>query len=73
MNRDELKHLLERLQSGRVSVDEAMERFAHLPYEDLTYARVDHHREMRLGFPEDIFGQGKSVEQITGIAERILQ
>ena len=73
MNRDEIKKLLESVQAGRVAVDQALEHFAHLPYEDLTFARVDHHRELRLGFPEVIFGQGKTVEQITAIAERILE
>ncbi len=72
MNKDEIKNLLEEVKSGRVSIDAAMQQFTHLPYEDLTFARVDHHRELRLGFPEVIFGQGKTVEQITAIAERIL-
>jgi NCAIR mutase (PurE)-related protein len=73
VNRDEVKKLLEKVKSDRLSIDEALQQIAHLPYEDLTFARVDHHRELRLGFPEVIFGQGKTVEQISGIAERILQ
>ncbi|MFL6214602.1 MAG: nickel pincer cofactor biosynthesis protein LarB [Blastocatellia bacterium] len=72
MNRERIKQLLEDTRSGRVSVDEATEQLAHLPYEDLAYARVDHHRALRHGFPEVILGQGKTVEQISGIAERIL-
>src|ERR1043166_3799068 len=72
MNRERIKQLLEEARSGRVSVDEATEQLARLPYEDLTYARVDHHRALRHGFPEVILGQGKTVEQISGIAERIL-
>jgi NCAIR mutase (PurE)-related protein len=72
VNRDEVKKLLEELRAGRVGLNEAVERLARMPYEDLSFARVDHHREMRLGFPEVILGQGKSAEQIVAIAERIL-
>lgn len=60
------------MQAGHLAIDEAAERLNHLPYEDLTFARVDHHRDLRLGFPEVIFGQGKTAEQIVKIAERIL-
>jgi pyridinium-3,5-biscarboxylic acid mononucleotide synthase len=72
MNRERIKQLLEDARAGRVSIDEATEQLARLPYEDLEFARVDHHRALRQGFPEVIFGQGKTVEQITQIAERIL-
>jgi NCAIR mutase (PurE)-related protein len=72
VNRERIKQLLEDARDGRISIDEATEQFAHLPYEDLEYARVDHHRALRHGFPEVILGQGKTVEQIAGIAERIL-
>ncbi|HJQ27129.1 MAG TPA: nickel pincer cofactor biosynthesis protein LarB [Blastocatellia bacterium] len=72
MNRERIKQLLEEARAGRLSLDEATEQLARLPYEDLEFARVDHHRALRHGFPEVILGQGKTVEQITGIAERIL-
>lgn len=72
VNRERIKRLLEDARTGRIDIDEATDKLAHLPYEDIEFARVDHHREMRLGFPEVILGQGKSVEQITKIAERIL-
>lgn len=72
MNRERIKQLLEDASAGRVSIDEATEQLTHLPYEELEYARVDHHRALRHGFPEVILGQGKTIEQITGIAERIL-
>jgi NCAIR mutase (PurE)-related protein len=72
MNRDRLKKLLEQVRAGRIDVDEAADKMAHLPYEDIDFARVDHHRDLRLGFPEVILGQGKSPEQITQIAQRIL-
>src|SRR5215813_12537660 len=55
-----------------MSVNEASDRLASLPYEDLSFARIDHHRELRLGFPEVILGQGKTASQISQIAERIL-
>ena len=72
MNRDGLKELLEQVKEGRIKVSEAADRLSNLPYEDLSFARVDHHRDLRLGFPEVILGQGKTGEQITQIADRIL-
>ena len=72
MNRDGIKKLLEQVREGRINVSEASDRLSSLPYEDLTFARVDHHRDLRLGFPEVILGQGKTAEQITQIADRIL-
>jgi len=72
VNRDRIKKLLEQVQAGRVNVDEAIDKMTSLPYEDLSFARVDHHRDLRLGFPEVILGQGKTTEQIIQIAERIL-
>lgn len=73
MNKERIRELLESVKSGRARVDEAVERLAAMPYEDLQFARVDHHRELRLGFPEVILGQGKTTEQICLIAERILE
>jgi len=63
--------LLQEVRAGRTEPDEALNKLAGLPFEDLTYARVDHHRELRAGFPEVIFGQSKTPEHIVGIAERI--
>ncbi len=73
MDRDSLKRLLDDVAGGRTGVDEAVERLRTLPFEDTGYARIDHHRELRRGFPEVIFCQGKTPEQITGIATRILE
>lgn len=67
MDPDGLKKLLESVAAGSVAVEEAMGRLKQLPYENLTYARVDHHRSLRKGFPEVVFGQGKTAEQILGI------
>ena len=72
MNRDAIKQVLAEVQSGRLAVEDATERLAHLPFEDLDFARIDHHRDLRVGFPEVIFGQGKTAGQIVKIAERIL-
>jgi NCAIR mutase (PurE)-related protein len=72
VNKDHIRALLEEVQNGRLALDEATEKLTHLPYEDLAFARVDHHRELRMGFPEVILGQGKTAEQICKIAERIL-
>jgi NCAIR mutase (PurE)-related protein len=72
VNRDQIKKLLEDARAGRIDIDGAADRLAALPYEELEFARVDHHRELRLGFPEVILGQGKTTEQVVKIAERIL-
>ncbi len=72
MNPDDLKALLTNLKNDKLSVDDAMKHLKKLPYENLGFARVDHHRHIRQGFPEVIFCQGKSVEQIKQIIERIL-
>lgn len=72
MNPDRIKKLLEQVKEGRLAVDEAAQKLAGLPYEDIEFARVDHHRDLRLGFPEVILGQGKTANQIVQIADRIL-
>ena len=72
MNRDLIKELLEDARAGRIDIDQAADKLAQFPYENIEFARVDHHRELRLGFPEVILGQGKTTEQIAHIADRIL-
>jgi NCAIR mutase (PurE)-related protein len=72
MDRDSLKRLLGEVAGGKTSVEEAFERLRKLPFEDTGYARIDHHRELRRGFPEVIFCEGKTAEQISGIATRII-
>lgn len=73
MDRDQLKNLLEDVRNGASSIDDAIERFRHLPFERLPYATLDHHRSIRVGMPEVIFGKGKTPEQVAGIAERLLE
>ena len=73
MDVDKLRELLEAIQNGQASVDEAMQRLRQLPYEDLGYARLDLHRPLRNGLPEVVFCQGKTVEQAAAILERLWQ
>src|SRR6188474_724812 len=71
MNPDKLRDLLESVRRGRVSTDDAFQRLRQLPFEDLGFAKVDHHRALRTGFPEVIFGPGKTAKQIIEIARRV--
>jgi NCAIR mutase (PurE)-related protein len=68
----QLRQLLDDVRSGTVEVDAALDRLRHMPFEDLGFAKVDHHRALRHGMPEVIFGQGKSPEQVLEIATRLL-
>lgn len=72
MDQKKLKTLLESLAEGQLSVQEAEKRLTHLAVEDIDYAHIDHHRSLRKGFPEVIFGESKSTDQIIGIMGRIL-
>lgn len=72
MNGDELRALLERVRSGALGVDGAVSALETLPFAELGYAKVDHHRALRLGFPEVVLGEGKRPEQIIGIVRRLL-
>lgn len=72
MNINEVKLLLAQVKSGDQSIDDAVERLRQLPFEDLGDSIVDHHRSLRQGFPEVIFGANKSVEQIGRIITALL-
>lgn len=72
MDAKSLRTLLEKVAAGEVSVAEAASRLEDLPFADLGYAMVDHHRQLRQGFPEVIYGEGKQAEQIAGIAKAIV-
>jgi len=67
MDRDRLKRLLDQVRTGKVGVAAAMERIRGLPMDDLGFAKVDLHRAVRRGFPEVVYGEGKSLEQIVKI------
>ncbi|MBE3573199.1 MAG: nickel pincer cofactor biosynthesis protein LarB [Moorella humiferrea] len=71
MMENKLKELLEAYKAGRVELEAVMERLKTLREEDLGFAKVDHHRVLRNGFPEVIFGQGKTKEQVAAIASRL--
>lgn len=71
MDQDQLKSLLEQVRAGSVGVDAALDRLRHMPFEDLGFAKVDHHRALRHGMPEVIFGMGKTPAQIVEIARRL--
>lgn len=72
MNRERLKETLSNFKNGKISEDEMISLLQKLPFEDLGFAKVDHHRSLRHGFPEVIFGRGKTFEQVLGIAEKLL-
>src|SRR5438105_15632330 len=71
MDVERLKRLLEGVQAGDVAVDEALSALRSLPFEDLGFAKLDHHRALRNGFPEVIYCPGKTTEHIVAIAERL--
>ena len=72
MTAEETAKMLRQVRRGTLRVEDAMERLRHLPYEDLGYAKIDHHRSLRQGFPEVIFARGKDPEQVEGIVRRML-
>jgi NCAIR mutase (PurE)-related protein len=73
MNLETLEHLLAAYRRGELETSEAARRIKNLHYEDIGYARVDHARASRQGFPEVVFGSGKTREQVVGIVERLVQ
>jgi NCAIR mutase (PurE)-related protein len=71
MEKEHLKKLLENVAEGSLSVKEAADRLQYSAYEDIGYAHIDHHRSLRKGFPEVIFGDGKTADQIAGIMDKM--
>ena len=71
MDEEKLAQLLEEVRRGKATVEQALKRLQHLPFEDLGFAKVDHHRALRQGFPEVIMGEGKEVSDIAAIARAI--
>jgi NCAIR mutase (PurE)-related protein len=71
MNIRKLEDLLEKVKSGRTTLDEAMAQLKSLPFEDLGFTRIDHHRSLRKGFPEVIWGEGKTSGQILSIMKQL--
>lgn len=71
MNREYIKDILEKVKKNTLQVEEALEKLKDLPFESLGFARVDHHRTLRRGFPEVIFCEGKTPSQIKAIAQKL--
>src|ERR1700736_1771853 len=71
MDSQALRKLFEQVRKKRLSPDEAVEKLRHLPFEDLGFAKIDHHRALRAGMPEVIFGQGKTPTQLAQIFGRL--
>ena len=72
MDQERLNHLLHSVAEGKTSIEEASDLIKKLPYEDIDFAHIDHHRSLRKGFPEVIFGLGKTAPQIIGIMEKMI-
>jgi len=72
MNKSETLNILQKIKNGDISPENALSKLCTQPFEDLGYAKLDHHRELRKGIPEVIYGTGKSTEQIKGIAKAML-
>ena len=72
MNKDNLTRVLSQVATGSLSVDAAQDQLKHLEIENIDFAQIDHHRSLRKGFPEVIFGQGKTSAQIIGIMEKMI-
>jgi pyridinium-3,5-biscarboxylic acid mononucleotide synthase len=73
MTEHDIRNLLEALQAGRLTADQALDRLKHLPFEDLGFAKIDHHRSLRQGYAEVIFGRGKTPEQVAAIVRSMLR
>jgi NCAIR mutase (PurE)-related protein len=73
MDHQLLAEILQSVADGQLAVPDAIHKLRHLSFEDIEFAHVDHHRSLRKGFPEVIFGQGKTADQIIGIMDKITQ
>ena len=72
MNEEQLRLLLEQVRQGSLDTEAALERVRHMPFEDLGFAKVDHHRALRHGMPEVVFGLGKTTDHVLAITEKLL-
>src|SRR6201997_4564391 len=73
LNADSIRKLFEQVRRGTLAPDDAVDRLRHLPFEDLGFAKVDHHRALRAGMPEVILGEGKTPSQVAGIFARLAE
>lgn len=72
MTEDYIKAILEKVKTGKMDIEKALDNLRDFSYKDLGYAKIDNHRQIRTGYPEIIFGQGKSIDQIRGIFKYML-
>ena len=73
MNAESIRKLFEQVRKGKLTPDDAVARLRHLPFEDIGFAKVDHHRALRNGMPEVILGEGKTPAQVAGIFARLAE
>src|SRR5262249_28496971 len=73
MNEPQLRALFEQIREGAIDVEQAVSRVRHMPFEDLGFAKVDHHRALRHGMPEVVFGLGKTTDEILAISGALLE
>ncbi|MFA6308683.1 MAG: nickel pincer cofactor biosynthesis protein LarB [Clostridia bacterium] len=73
MDSDVIRDMLLKVKNGEIEIDEAMKHLKKLPYEDLGFAKIDQHRNIRNGYPEVIYSQGKTIKQIKEIVEKLIQ
>lgn len=72
MNKTDIKEMLEKVQKNEIQIEDAMKIIEELPYKELGFAKIDNHREIRTGYPEVIYAEGKTVEQVQKIVEFML-
>ncbi len=73
MNQEEMRQLLEHVKNNKIDIEEAIEKLEDLPFRDLGFAKIDNHREVRVGYPEVIYCEGKTVEQVRDIVAYMLE
>ena len=73
MDQEQLRTLFEQVRDGAMDIDAAMVRMRHMPFEDLGFAKIDHHRALRHGIPEVVFAKGKTPDQVVAIAGKLLE
>src|SRR3989344_8104533 len=71
MYKQQIKEILQDIRENKINVDDAVEKLKNLPFEDIGFAKIDHHRAIRRGFPEVVFCQNKSVKQVAEIVKRM--
>lgn len=73
MDKEKLEELMKKVAAGEIEPDAAVESLKNLPFEDLGFANIDNHRKIRTGYPEAVFCQGKTVEQVAAIMKKLAE